>query len=472
MKLLIAIIRMKNQRKPTKYHNEGFIPPQAIEIERAVLGALLIEKESFNRISEILKDKVFYSEANQTVYDSIKSLNYNHRPIDMLTVVEELKGNGKLEEVGGAAYIAELTGNVASSAHLVYHANIIRQKFIERETANKAHEIISRIHLNEDIGDIIFQSGKELEQLQEKLLGNTKGSHISDPVKQSLENMNMRINYARNGERIGIDTGLSDLNRLTYGWQNSNLYILAARPAMGKTAKALQFAKKAAMCGTPVTVFSMEMSAVSLSDRLIISECDIDPDRYKSGFLSNEDITMIDRVSYNLSKLPIYIDDEPNATMSYIRAKSRVLKKQGKCGLIIADYLQLAEPDEKTGSREQDVARMSKQAKQISRELDVPFLLLAQLNRGVESRTGIDGKRPQLSDLRESGAIEQDADMVIFIYRPEYYGFEIEDNNRIIRNYGELIIAKHRHGPTGWVKFLHNDSMTRFYDYKSDNLPF
>ncbi|WP_062184312.1 replicative DNA helicase [Dysgonomonas macrotermitis] len=441
----------------------GFVPPQALELEEAVLGAILIEKEAFSLVEEILLPDDFYTDQHQIIFNSIRRLNKESKPIDMMTVVESLRNDNKLEEIGGPVAIAQLTERVASAAHIAFHANIIKQKSIERKAILIGREITQQIMLNSDISDVLFGFGKKIEELQEALIGRANGDHVSVPIKKALEEMHNRIKLARQGIRSGVNTGFADLNKYTNGWQPGDLIIEAARPAMGKTAVALQHAKSAALQGIPVAFFSLEMSDVSLANRLILSEANVDPEKFKSGYLSNEEIDLIEKSAGTLWKLPIYVDDNPCASMGYIRAKCRLLKKKGQLGLIVGDYLQLAENDEESGSREQEVAKMSRTAKKIAKELEVPFILLSQLNRGNESRSD---KKPLLSDLRESGAIEQDADMVIFIHRPEYYGIEVTDKNGVKEsNYGELIIAKHRNGATGTVKFKHNIGMTKFFDY-------
>lgn len=460
----------KSQNKSTSSQIDtdlGFLPPQALELEEAVLGATMIEKGAFSLIDELLLPDDFYSDLHKLIFQSIRKLNADSKPIDMMTVVEDLRSSNKLDEIGGPMAIAQLTERVASAAHIVFHAKIIKQKSIERKAIDVGREITKQIMLNSDISDVLFGSGRKIEELQEALIGKTNGDHVSVPIQKALDEMHSRIKLARQGVRTGINTGFSDLNKYTNGWQPGDLIIEAARPAMGKTAISLQHAKSAALQGIPVAIFSLEMSDVSLANRLILSEANVDPDKFKSGYLSNEEIDSIEKSAGMLWDLPIYVDDNPSASMGYIRAKCRLLKKKKQLGLIIGDYLQLAENDEESGSREQEVAKMSRTAKKIAKELEVPFILLSQLNRGNESRAD---KKPLLSDLRESGAIEQDADMVIFIHRPEYYGIEVTDKNGVKEsNYGELIIAKHRNGATGTVKFKHNIGMTKFYDYNYRN---
>jgi replicative DNA helicase len=461
----------KNQQPTSSLTELGFIPPQAIELEEAVLGAILCEKEAFSSIEEILNDTDFYHTQHQMVFRAVQELNRAQKPIDILTVVEEMKNKGQLEEVGGPVFIAQLTEKVASSAHLVFHAQIVKEKSIQRQAILLGQEINVKISNSEDIGDVLFQLGKGAEALQEALIGKMKGAHISSSIKGAIESMYSRIELARKNIRSGIDTGLNDLNKKTNGWQGSDLVIIAARPAMGKTAIALHYAKSAARQGIPVAIFSLEMSDISLANRLLLSECDVDPEHFKSGYLTNEEVKQIEQAAGSLWKLPIYVDDNPCVSMDYIRSKSRLLNKQGKCNMIIADYLQLASGErEKNGNREQEVAQMSRTAKITAKELNIPFILLSQLNRGNESRPD---KKPLLSDLRESGAIEQDADIVCFIHRPEYYGIPVTDKNgNAETNYGEIIIAKHRNGATGTVKFKHNDGMTQFFDYSGQSTPF
>lgn len=464
---------MEKHPKYTSSQIDGFIPPQAVELEKAILGALMLEKEAFVRIADILQSDDFYVQSHQTIYTAVSNLNKSQRPIDMLTVSDELERMGNIDEIGGRVYIAQLTENIGSSAHIEFHAHIIKDKSVERQAISIAHQASKSIYENEDISDVLVKLGKDIDSLQEQLIGKTKGSHISNSLLSALDGMYARVELARKNIRSGIDTGFSDLNRRTNGWQGSDLIILAARPAMGKTAIALHFAKKAAMQGIPVAIFSLEMSEISLANRLILSECDVDPERFKSGYLTNEEIRKIEDAAGTLHNLPIYVDDNPCVSMNYIQSKSRILHRRGKCGMIIADYLQLAtgETKNKNTNREQEISQMSRTAKITAKELNIPFILLSQLNRANESRAN---KRPLLSDLRESGAIEQDADMVCFIHRPEYYGIIPTDSSgNTEKNYGELILAKHRNGATGDIKFKHNVGMTRFFDYgSSDQLPF
>lgn len=445
-------------------------PSHSLDIEQAVLGAILLEKDAFSIVSEMLDSSDFYSESNQVIYETIKELDKDRKPIDMLTIVDALNSKGKLDSIGGAIYIANLTDSIASSVHLNYHAGILKEKAVERKSIESLHKAIKSIQLGESIGDVLFSIGKNIEAHQEALIGKQSTLHISSSLRESVSNMYDRIKLYEDGKQSGVSTGLKTLNNKINGWQKSELIVIAGRPAMGKTAFLLHFTKVAALDNIAVALFSLEMSNVSLSNRLVLSECDVDVDRFKSGELTTSETNDIEQAAGKLWKLPIYVDDNPSVTMDYIRSKSRVLHRQGKCDMVLIDYLQLATESNKGLNREQAISQMSRTAKIIAKELNIPVILLSQLNRSVESR---EDKKPLLSDLRESGAIEQDADKVIFIYRPGYYGKKVDgDDGKPISNYGQLIIAKNRNGAVGIVGFTHNDSLTKIYDYKSSKTPF
>lgn len=463
--------RMDRDRS-TSSQIDGKLPPQAKEIEQIILGACLIESDAFEKIASELSEADFYDKRNQSVFKAISGLYKERKTIDMMTVTQAMLSSGDLESIGGPIYIASLTSKIGSSAHILDHAMIVKERSIQRKGLVIANELENAIYSNEDIGDVLHKAINGSESLMEELIGKSNGEHISKALKGSMDGLYKRVEMARKNIRSGVDTGLHDLNKITNGWQPGNLVIIAARPSMGKTAVMLHLAKSAARSNIPVAIFSLEMSDISLANRLILSECDVDPERFKSGYMTNEEINKVETAVNELWRLPIYVDDNPCVTMDYIRSRCKILKKQGKCGIIMADYLQLAESGEREGSREREVAKMSRTAKITAKELKVPFLLLSQLNRGNEARPD---KKPLLSDLRESGAIEQDADIVMFIHRPEYYKIEVKDKNgNVERNYGELIVAKNRDGATGLVKFKHNDGMTKFYDYGScdKDMPF
>lgn len=446
--------------------------PQAEDLEIAVLGASMIEREAFSKIVNTIVSDDFYTPKHRIMFDAISELYKASEPIDMLTVMQKLKSLGNLDKIGGASYIAEITDLVSSSLHIERHAQIIKEKSIARQNISIYQDAISRIENGEDVADVMFLTDREIQKQQETLTGTQDARHISNVLGEALESTYNRVSLASNGVQSGINTGLNELNKLTNGWQNSELIVLAARPAMGKTAFLLHFAKIAAKDNVPVCLYSLEMSDISLANRMILSECNIDDYRFKSGNLSQSELNEIEEAVGRIYNLPIYIDDNASVSMSYIRAKSRVLKKQGKCEFVIIDYLQLASDNKnKNSNREQEIAKMSREAKIIAKELDIPVILLSQLNRSVEARAD---KKPLLSDLRESGAIEQDADIVCFIHRPEYYGVEVQDKQgNIVRNFGELIIAKNRNGATGSVKFTHNGTLNKIFDYEEEHkVPF
>lgn len=458
--------KMKQKHTPSRIES-GRILPQAVDCEEAVIGALLLEKDSLSRVSDVLTPEMFYSHTNKIIYQSIGILEKENRPVDMLTVIEQLRKDGALEQVGGVSYIAQLTQKVVSSAHIEYHSNIILQKFLARRIITDCSKIIKNaFDETKDIDDTLNEAETAIANLKDGITSSSEMQHISKLMSKSLHEMHDRIEAQEQGIQRGINTGLADLNKTTNGWQNGNLVVIAGRPAMGKTAMALHFTKSAARTGTHVAVFSLEMTGKSLADRMILSEANISPDKFKSGRMSQDEAIEVEKSLNSLYNLPIYIDDGSNMTMSKIRSKCRILKKNNQLGLIIIDYLQLAEGESKSGNREQEISAMSRAAKKMAKEFDVPLILLSQLSRAVEQR---EQKIPQLSDLRESGAIEQDADMVCFLYRPEYYGTTIKDKDgNPIKNYLELRIAKFREGNTGVIKAIHNGSLTKIFDYDAN----
>ena len=451
--------------------NLSFIPPSDLELEKAVLGALLVESNAYSRVEGMLSESDFYQDRHAAIFRFIKSIYDDRRPIDALTVVQSLKQQNKLEEVGGPAYLGDLMSIVASSAHLEHHASIIRQKAIERKIIEISQRAIQKVFEGEIIEDVMFWQGREIEKQQEALVGKNDTEHIEGPVKKALNDLSIRVEYAKNGKHTGINTGLKDLDSVTGGWQNSDLIIIAARPAMGKTAFALHFAKSAAKAKFPVAMFSLEMSDISLANRLLLSECNVSADNFRSGKLTPSESIEIEKAAGRICKLPIYVDDNASVSMSHIRSKSRLLHKQGKCRMVIIDYLQLATDDKnKNRNREQEIAQMSREAKIIAKELNIPVLLLSQLSRKVEERSD---KRPLLSDLRESGAIEQDADMVCFIHRPEYYGKDLEVDHRSVENGIEFIISKYRNGATGGLILQHDGTLNKIFNLgEKGDMPF
>ena len=444
----------------------GKVPPQALDLEEAVLGAAMLEREAVDVIAPLLQPEAFYRDAHRVIYEAILRLSKAGNPVDIYTVTQELRRIGKLEEIGGAQYLSKLTLKVGSAANVDYHAAVILEKYTRRKLIAVGHEIAAlAFDEAEDIDSVVAKSNRSTDEVSEMFAGKLEAAPLSELVGQSVDGAYQRAESSKRGAITGVNTGLVDLNRSTNGWQNGDLIILAGRPAMGKTAMMLHFAKAAAKSGTPAAIFSLEMTGVQLTDRLVLSESEVNPDHFKSGFLSNDELNELGNAGSRVMKLPIHIDSASGVSMSQIRAKARVLHKQGKCGVVFIDYLQRCrEKGDRGRSREQEVSAMSNEAKTIALELNIPVVLLSQLSREVEKRNN--DKRPQLSDLRDSGGIEQDADAVSFVYRPAYYFKDAADEsgNLYGNNYGELIFAKHRNGRTGTVSWRHNESLTKIFD--------
>ncbi|MFO8001152.1 MAG: replicative DNA helicase [Marinilabilia sp.] len=462
-----------NKRKtPAQVDTEmGKMPPQAIELEEAVLGALLLEKDAFISVSEILKPECFYRDSHQHIFQAISNLFVHEQPIDILTVTEEIKKMGKMEEVGGAFYISQLTSRVASAAHIEYHARIIWQKYLQREMIRIASDLQTRSYDESlDVNDLLDEAENSFYLLSQGTM-KKEVTQIDPVIQESIE----RIREAgkRTDGLSGVPSGFTGLDRITSGWQASDLVIVAARPAMGKTAFVLSMARNMAVTHEqPVALFSLEMSNVQLVNRLIISETEIPGEKIKNGNLAPYEWEQLDSKIHTLMGAPIFVDDTPGLNVFELRAKCRRLKKQHDIQVVIIDYLQLMSASGMNpGSREQEVSMISRSLKGLAKELDVPILALSQLNRGVESRSGLEGKRPQLADLRESGAIEQDADMVLFIHRPEYYGLFEDNEGYSLEGMAEIIIAKHRNGATGDVRLRFRKELARFEDPELQGLP-
>jgi replicative DNA helicase len=463
----------KRQRPPQKKSPElpmlaGKMPPQAIELEEAVLGALLLEKDAFVAVSEILKKpECFYKESHQYIYQAINNLSLHEQPVDMLTVTEELRKMSKLEDVGGAFFITQLTSRVASAAHIEYHARIIWQKYLQREMVRVSSDLQTKAYDETvDVDDLLDEAENSFFMLSQ---GNMKKEMV--PITSLIaEAINKIKESSQRADGLsGVPSGFTELDRMTSGWQSSDLVIIAARPAMGKTAFVLSMTKQMALDHTrPVAIFSLEMSNLQLVNRLIVSETELPADKIKKGNLTTQEWEQLDHKIKRLIDAPIYVDDTPGLSVFELRAKCRRLKKQHDIQIIIIDYLQLMSASGMNpGSREQEVSLISRSLKGLAKELNVPIIALSQLNRGVENRAGAEGKRPQLSDLRESGAIEQDADMVLFIHRPEYYRITEDEQGNSLIGVAELIVAKHRNGATGDVRLKFRAELARFEDYQS-----
>jgi replicative DNA helicase len=440
----------------------GKVQPQALEIEKIVLGALMLEKDAYSSVSEILRSECFYDKKHELIFEAIVDLAVSGRPIDMLTVTEQLKKNGSLKTAGDLLYISELTSNVASTAHLEYHAKIIVQKFLSRELI-KFSGLIQGKAFDEtlDVEDLMQEAEGKLFEISQR---NIKKDAVQiNPVINEAINAIQHAAQKKEG-LSGVSSGFTDLDKITSGWQSSDLIIIAARPAMGKTAFVLSMAKNMAVnFKTPVAIFSLEMSNVQLVNRLITNVCELSGEKIKSGRLEPYEWEQLDHKINELYDAPIYVDDTPSLSVFELRTKARRLVREHDVKCIIIDYLQLMNASGMSyGSREQEVSMISRSLKGLAKELNIPIIALSQLNRGVETRTGAEGKRPQLADLRESGAIEQDADMVCFIHRPEYYGIKEDSAGRDLTGLAEIIIAKHRNGAVGDVWLTFKNSFVRF----------
>ena len=444
----------------------GRLQPQARELEEAVLGALMLEKDAYSIVSEILKPECFYEKAHEKIYAAIVDLALSQRPVDMLTVTEQLKKRGELEDVGGPFYISQLTSKVASSAHIEYHARIIAQKYLARELISFTAMIQGKAFDETlDVEDLMQEAEGKLFEISQR---NVKKdvTQINPVIKDAME-MLQKAALQKEG-LSGLRTGFEGLDKMTSGWQNSDLIIIAARPAMGKTAFVLSMAKNMAVnFNTPVALFSLEMSNVQLVNRLIVNVCEIPGEKIKSGRLESYEWEQLD--FKELYDAPIFVDDTPSLSVFELRTKARRLVREHGIKCIIIDYLQLMNASGMNfGSREQEVSTISRSLKGLAKELNIPIIALSQLNRGVEARQGVEGKRPQLADLRESGAIEQDADMVCFIHRPEYYKITEDERGNSLIGLAEIIIAKHRNGAVGDVRLRFKSEFAKFMNVEED----
>ena len=450
--------------------NFGKLPPQALDLEEATLGALMLEKDALTKVIDILSPESFYKDAHRHIFMAIRRLFERSEPIDILTVTNELKKSGHLDIVGGPYYITQLTNRVASAANIEYHARIILQKHIQRELIRISSETIKEAY--EDTSDVF-----QLLDNTEKNLFNIAQGNISrnyQDMGSMVKEAYIQIENARKlGTGItGVQSGFTDLDRVTSGWQKSDLIIIAARPGMGKTAFVLSLARNAAIgFKRPVAFFSLEMSSVQLVQRMISSETGIPSDKLRKGTLDSTEWNKLVSMTGKLSEAPVFIDDTPALSVFELRSKCRKLKVQHDIQLIVIDYLQLmrSETDNKSGNREQEISNISRNLKAIAKELGVPIIALSQLSRAVETRGGT--KRPQLSDLRESGAIEQDADMVMFIYRPEYYGLEFDEENNPTKGIAEINIAKHRNGALERINLKFINHLAKFTDLDYNETP-
>lgn len=445
----------------------GKIQPQATDLEEAVLGALMLEKEALSQVIDILKPEAFYVEANQRIFEAIQALFNASKPVDLLTVTQQLRAMGLLDKVGGAYYISELTNRVASAANVEFHARIILEKYILRELIRISSDITTKaFEETTDVFELLDKAETELFSVAEQNIrrnSESMGTLVLKAIKE-IEAIGQQPEGLS-----GVPSGFTDLDRLTNGWQKSTLNIIAARPAMGKTAFVLSLARNAAVEGKKaVAFFSLEMSSIELVNRLLSGEAEIEAEKLKKGKLEAHEWQQLNTRIKRLSEAPLFIDDTPQLTLFELRAKCRRLKAHHDIQMIIIDYLQLMSGgnENANGNREQVIASISRGLKALAKELSVPVLALSQLSRAVEQRGG--DKKPQLSDLRESGSIEQDADMVMFIYRPEYYKLEAADNQQMYEGFAQILIAKHRNGQVGDVNLKFVNKFAKFVNPDTD----
>ena len=435
---------LKTFTKPSDLSGIGKLPPQAVDLEEAVLGALMLEKSPLNDVIDIIhRPEIFYKDAHKKIYEAIQELFSSSESIDILTVTQKLRANGDLEKVGGAFYISQLTNRVASAAHAEAHARILVQKFILREMIRISGKVIQNAYdETTDVFTLLDETESELFAVAE---GNIRKDYESMAsllfkAQNEIENAMLKEDGVN-----GVGTGFSELDKVTSGWQKSDMVVVAARPGMGKTAFVLSMARNVAVdFQHPVAIFSLEMSSIQLVNRLISGEAEIPAEDIRRGNFSKTEFEQFFERTKALSEAPIFIDDTPALSIFELRAKCRRLKQQHNVQLIIIDYLQLMSSGGKGGNREQEISNISRSIKEIAKELDVPIIALSQLSRSVETRGG--DKRPMLSDLRDSGAIEQDADIVCFIYRPEYYQLTEWADGTPCNGQAEIIVAKHRNG--------------------------
>lgn len=441
----------------------GKLPPRATDIEEAVLGAIMLEKDAYSNVCELLVPDSFYDPVNRKIYEAISELGFNQRPIDMMTVTEQLRQDNALDEVGGAVHIAELTSRVYSAAHVEYHAKIIAQKYLARRLIAFSSQIETQaFDESNDVDDLLQEAEGKLFEISQTQL-KREVTQIDPVISLALE----QIQAASNNDSglSGLPTGYTELDKYTSGWQSSDLIIIAARPAMGKTAFVLSMAKNMAVdYSTPVAIFTLEMANVQLVKRLISNVAELTGDQIKSGRLSPEEWDKLNTRLRNVYSAPLYLDETPGLSITELRTKARRLVREHGVKMIMIDYLQLMNASGmKLGSREQEVSTISRSLKALAKELNIPIIALSQLNRSTETR---DDKRPVLSDLRESGAIEQDADIVCFIHRPEYYSRSGQDDaGNDIRGLAEFIVAKHRSGSVDDVKLRFKARFARFENW-------
>ena len=469
---------MAEEKRYTRksYKNRGednlptLVPPHNTDAEQLVLGALMLEKDTFSLIGELLRPESFYDSQNRYIFEAVRDLALAEGAIDVQTVIEQLKRNERLEDAGGIHYVALLASQVNSTAHIEEHARILYDKAIQRDLITFGNNVIKNA-FDESID--VVDTMQEAESQLFAITQQTDKDEV-EPVSHLIKGAIIQITEAANRKEgiSGLNTGFRELDEATSGWHSPDLIIIAARPAMGKTAFVLSMARSMAIdFNIPVAIFSLEMSKTQIITRLIVNHLEIDNDKIKKGTISQEETRKLTTGLTALEEAPLYIDDNAALSIFDLRSKARRLVREHDVKVIIIDYLQLmtATGMRSNANREQEVSTISRSLKQLAKELDIPIIALSQLNRGVENRTG-EGKKPQLADLRESGAIEQDADMVCFLHRPEYYGITEDAEHRDLRGLAEFIIAKHRNGPTGSYYLRFKQEFIKFTSALDSNI--
>ena len=457
-------------RNPTinKNLSLGKLPPQALDLEESVLGALMLEKDALTNVIDILKPENFYKDANQEIYQAIIDLFNNSEPVDLLTVTAQLKKNGKLDLVGGSYYVTQLTTKVTSASNIEYHSRIVLEQSIKRQLIEVSGEVQKEAYEDTtDVFDLLDNTEQSLFDISESHIRKNY-SQVSGIMKEAIEELESK--KSKKDGITGVPSGFIDLDNITSGWQPSDLIIIAGRPSMGKTAFVLSMMRNASIDhNMPMAIFSLEMSSLQIVNRLISSEAELDSDKIKKGNLKDYEWQQLLHKTDQLNNAKIFIDDTPALSILELRAKSRRLKSQHDIQCIIVDYLQLmsGEYGKTSGNREQEIASISRSLKAIAKELNVPVLALSQLSRAVETRGG--DKRPVLSDLRESGSIEQDADMVLFIYRADRYDINEDEDGNLTAGVAEILLRKNRNGPTGKVKLKFIERFAKFADMSSSD---
>ena len=440
----------------------GHLQPQAPDVEKLVLGELMIDKDAFSMVSDILKEESFYEPRHQKIFAAIRNLCLKDNPVDIITVTEQLNSEGTLDEVGGPTYVLELSSRVVSSAHVTYHANILAHKSLARQLIQYASNIERKaFDATVDVNELMQEAEGSLFEISQKNL--KKDYTVIGPVVKQAYELLQKASQNTSG-MTGVPSGFKQLDELTSGWQKSDLIIIAGRPAMGKTSFALSIAKNVAVdYNIPVAFFSLDMNSVQLVNRLLSNTCYIEGKKIQNGQLTRDDWERFDKNLMKLQEAPIYLDDTAGMSIFELSTKARRMVRENNIQLLMIDYLQLMNASgSRFSNRQEEVSTISRSLKILAKDLNIPIIALSQLNRGVDTRQGPEGKRPQLSDLRESGAIEQDADMVLFVHRPEYYGIKVDDKGNPMIGMGQILVAKHRKGAIGDITLKFSSNFTRF----------